>query len=80
MTAISGEDAPNDATYNYHLESICIGAPFEAYVGAQWQDSALYFDALYLADFWWYGGNHQFVCLLVEEDEESNRSFRDSGF
>jgi len=79
VTAISGDAAPNDATYEYHLESICTGAPFEAYVGAQWRDSALYYDSLYPADSWWYDGNHQFVCLLVEEDEESDQSFRDSG-
>ena len=79
ITAISGEDAPSDATYDYHLETICSGAPFEAYVGAQWRDSALYYDSLYPADGWWHDGNHEFVCLLVEEDEESNQAFRDSG-
>lgn len=79
VAGISGDAAPDDATFRMQSREVCAGSLFTGYVGASsYADSSLYYDVLYPTARSWQNGTHQMVCLLVEKGESTTGSLKAS--
>ncbi len=80
IAEITGDAAPDDATFALQSREVCTGQLFTTYVGGDgFAASELYYDVLYPAERSWDNGTHQMVCLLVEKGESTTGSLRGSG-
>jgi hypothetical protein len=81
VARVSDGPPPNDATYNYEIESVCQGPLFSDYVGGvDFYLSSIYYDSIYPSDSYWDDGAREFICMLVKDASgTSTGSLRGSG-